>query len=427
MTLEKTEKSLLSSLGDYRVLSILLLGFSAGIPLALIGSTLSMWLSRAGIDVKTIGLFALVAIPFSFKFLWAFLFDNIPLPYFSKRFGFRKSWLILSQLCLMLAIISLGQTSPLENISLTAIIALLVAFCSATQDIIIDALRIEVLEKEEQAIGASLYVYGYRIAMIFSGAGSLLLADHISWNEVFLVMGLSVFIGIIAVTFLKEPDYSATRLENIKKFNYTEMLRTIAWKPIAEFCQRPHWWQILLFIVFYKLADTMLISLQSKFYVTMGFSNSEIAYITKGLGFIMTLAGMFVGGVIYYKIGRFKSLLFTGILQILSNLFFIWVYNSPGDLMVLSTAIAVENLCGSMSLVVIVAYLSSLCNIKYTATQYALLSSVANAGRVFLAAPAGYLVDGFGWVNFFWMTAAAGIPGIILLFMIFDRTQHANN
>jgi PAT family beta-lactamase induction signal transducer AmpG len=424
MTLTQNKNSLLNSLKDYRVLSILLLGFSAGIPLALTGSTLSMWLSRLGIDVKTIGLFALVTIPFSFKFLWAFLFDNLPLPYFSKRFGFRKSWLIFSQICLIMAIIALGQTSPLSNITLTAICAFLVAFCSATQDIIIDALRIEILEKEEQAIGASLYVYGYRAAMIFSGAGSLLLADHMPWSSVFIVMGLSVLIGIITVIYIKEPAYSIKRLENLEKVNFTKMFKVLTLDPILDFCKRPQWLHILLFIIFFKISDTLLVSLQSKFYVTMGLSNSEIAYITKGFGFAMTLLGMFVGGVIYYKIGTFKSLLLSLILQILSNLLFIWVYHSPQDLIVLSTVIALENFTGAMNLVVIVAYLSGLCNILYTATQYALLSSVSTIGRVFLAAPAGYIVDAVGWVNFFWITSIAGIPGIILLFMIFKTSQH---
>ena len=417
----KSQFSLLNSLLSYRLFVALLLGFSAGIPLAIYGSTLSMWLSRLELDVKTIGLFALVSVPFSLKFLWSFLFDNIPIPYFSRRFGFRKSWLILVQICLMLSIIFLGETSPLENIKMTAIMAILVAFCSATQDIIIDALRIEMLEKDEQGLGASMYVYGYRIAMLVSGAGSLLLADYLPWNMVFLIMGMTIFIGIIAVTFLKEPDYSTTRLNNLEKFNFSQMFTLLTLKPILNFCQRPRWLYILLFIMFYKFADTLLATLQSKFYVTMGFSNSEIAYITKGFGFMMTLVGLFIGGLIYYKIGTFKSLLLAGVLQILSNLLFIWVAQQQHDLYALSFAIAFENLTGAMSNVVIVAYLSSLCNIAYTATQYALLSSVANIGRTIMSAPAGYLVHSFGWTNFFWITAIVGIPGIILLYVIFKQ------
>ena len=414
-------KQVVTVICNYRIFSILLLGFSAGIPLALTGLTLSMWLSRLDIDVKTIGLFALVTVPYSFKFLWSFLFDNIPIPYFSRRFGFRKSWLILIQICLIIAIVTLGNTSPLENITITAIAALLVAFCSATQDIVIDALRIEVLKEEEQGIGATMYVYGYRIAMLVSGAGSLLLADYIPWNSVFLIMGLAIFVGIVAVMFLKEPAYSTKRLNNIQKFNFKEMFTVLTLKPILDFCKRSHWLPILLFIIFYKFSDALLASLQSKFYVTMGFSNSEIAYITKGFGFFMTLAGLFVGGLIYYRLGTFKSLLLAGVLQMLSNLVFIWVASEQHDLVALTTAIAIENVTGAINTVVIVAYLSSLCNIAYTATQYALLSSLSTVGRTLFSAPAGYIVDAFGWVNFFWVSAVAGIPAIILLLIIFNK------
>lgn len=469
----KLKERFFINLGNYRVLSILFLGFSAGIPLALTGATLSMWLSRLGIDVKTIGLFALVSIPFSFKYLWSSLFDYVPIPYFSKKFGLRRSWLILIQILLIISIISLGATSPVDSITITALVALLVSFLSATQDIIIDALRIEILEKEEQGMGATMYVYGYRIAMLVSGAGSLLLTDYIPWGMVFFIMGLSIIVGITAVVFLEEPAHSKERFKNLPKLNWSpnavfNFIKTRKWLPslvliifayyllekfqvalinkilfgsliivglyykrrnlnsmlpdsIKDFCKKEHWLHILLFIIFYKFADTLLLSLQSKFYVDMGFSNSEIAYITKGFGFFMTMAGLFVGGLVYYRLGTFKSLFIAGALQILSNLMFIWIANTDHDLVVLSTVIAAENFTGAISNVVIVAYLSSLCNIAYTATQYALLSSLSAVGRTILSAPAGYLVAYFGWVKFFWITAIAGIPGIILLCIIFKK------
>lgn len=467
------KKRFFINLSSYRILSILFLGFSAGVPLALTGATLSMWLSRLGIDVKTIGLFALVSIPFSFKYLWSSLFDYVPIPYFSKKFGLRRSWLILIQILLILSIIALGFTSPVDNISVTALVALLVSFFSATQDIIIDALRIEVLKKEEQGMGATMYVYGYRIAMLVSGAGSLLLTDYISWAMVFFVMSLSIIVGMVAVIFLEESAHSRERFRNLPKLNWSvnavfSFIRTRKWlpsllviilayyllerfqvslinkmlfgvvvigwlyykrknlesilpDPIKDFCKQQHWLYILLFVVFYKFADTLLISLQSKFYVDMGFSNNEIAYITKGFGFFMTMAGLFAGGLIYYRLGTFKSLFLAGILQILSNLMFVLIANTDHNLVVLSTVIAAENFTGAISNVVIVAYLSSLCNIAYTATQYALLSSLSSVGRTILSAPAGYLVASFGWVNFFWITAIAGIPGIILLCIIFKK------
>jgi PAT family beta-lactamase induction signal transducer AmpG len=309
----------LKTLINYRILSILFLGFSAGIPLALTGTTLSMWISRLGIDIKTIGLFSLVSIPFSFKFLWSPIFDNIAIPYFSKRFGFRKSWLILIQICLIAAIILLGKTSPLQDIAITAIAATFVSIFAASQDIIIDALRIEILTKEEQPLGASMYSYGYRFAMLTSGAGSLFLADYISWNLVFFVMSLTILVGIIAIFFLEEPKCSQERLNNLvkpiiifntainlcktRKFLYLLsfvgslfilnafgtpaaicafiVIAALYYKKdqfsqyipdsILDFSNRKQWLTILLFVLLYKFADTLLGSLQSKFYVDTGF------------------------------------------------------------------------------------------------------------------------------------------------------------
>jgi len=424
--MRKRIRSFFSSLISYKIFAVLVLGFSAGIPLALVGSTLSMWLSREGIDVKTVGLFALVAIPYSFKFLWSFLFDNIPIPYLSQHFGFRKSWLILVQILLIISIMLLGSTSPTENIALTAFMAFMVAFCSATQDIIIDALRIEVLEKEELGIGASLYVYGYRVAMLVSGGLSLILADYVSWHVVYYIMAGSIAIGVIAVVFLKEPEYSKKRLANLNKASFKKIFWVLTLNPILDFCKRPQWVSILFFIVFYKFADTLLASVQSKFYVTMGFSNTEIGVITKGVGFAMSMFGMFVGGVMFYKLNTFKSLLIAGILQMTSNLLFIWVAQEQHNVLALTVSIAIENFTGSINTIIIVAYLSSLCNVTYTATQYALLSSVSSIGRTIMSAPAGYIVDAFGWINFFWVTALFGIPALILLFKVFKEPKYAN-
>ena len=223
---------------------------------------------------------------------------------------------------------------------------------------------------------------------------------------------------MVATIFLEEPDSSIDRFSNFKKLELRNSFNVFIVKPLADFCKRPYWLQILLFIVLYKFSDTLIESLQSKFYVTMGFSNSEIAYVVKGYGFVMTLVGMFLGGLVYYRVGTFRSLLFVGILQILSNLLFIWIAETHHNILALSVVISVEKCTSAMSMVVVIAYLSSLCNIAYTATQYALLSSVANIGRTMLAAPAGYIVEAFGWTNFIWITAAVGIPGLILLYMI---------
>lgn len=464
-----------------RIMAILCLGFSAGIPLALTGSLLSMWLSRLGIDVKTIGLFSLAAVPFSFKYLWSSVFDYVPLPFFTKKFGLRRGWLIFTQISLMVCIFALGSTSPTEHIEITALVALLVSFSSASQDIVIDALRIEVLEEQEQALGATMYVYGYRIAMLVSGGGALLLADHMSWNLVYFFMGLTILIGYFAVLSLNEPTHSVKKLANLENFhlsyyNIIQYFKNAKWlhclfgcilgyklmifladftnasssavnnitityvllilfylykqktnfisklpEPILDFCTRPNWLKIVLFVVFYKIADTLVVTVQSKFYVTMGFSNTEIAYITKGLGTLMIMIGLLAGGIIYYKIGTFNSLLLAGILQMSSNLLFIWVAQEQHNIFALTFTIAIENFTGAINNVVIVAYLSSLCNLAYTATQYAMLSSLSTIGRTIISAPAGYLVEHVGWANFFAFTTLAGIPGIVLLIMIFRK------
>jgi MFS transporter, PAT family, beta-lactamase induction signal transducer AmpG len=447
----------------YRIFAMLILGFASGGPLALYGSTLTMWLSRLGVDIKTIGLFSLVALPFSFKFIWAPIFDNIKLPFLSSKLGLRKSWLVLMQILLVAAIIFIGETDPSSNIKLTAIAAITIAFFSASQDILIDAFRIEVLKQEEQALGASMYVYGYRIAMLVTGAGSLLLAEHLSWGKVYTIMSLTILLGIIAVLTLEESSITKEKLKNTftfemvvcklkEKFFHKEFLIVITFiallmlsnlyflptylcvlillaslyffakkfqnfipDSLLDFCNRPQWLTILLFIIFYKYSDTLLDALKSKFYVDYGFSNSEVAIITKGFGFIMTLVGLFVGGLVYYRFKTYKSLFYTLILQMLSNLTFLWVADAQHNLTALTIAIAIENFTGAINTVVMVAYLSSLCNLNYTATQYALLSSFANVGRTIMVSPAGFMVHYMGWKLFIVLTTLVGLPAIFLL------------
>lgn len=407
------------------VLLVGMLGFSSGIPLALTGFTLTMWLSRLEIDVKTIGLFSLVSLPFTIKYLWSFIFDSIPLPYFSRNFGFRRSWLVLIQLLLMTSIIFLGKTSPDENIELTAIFGFLVAFFSASQDIIVDALRIEILEDEQQAPGASSYVYGYRIAMLTSGAGAILLASHYAWNLVYVFMGSLILVGVVACLFIQEPKYSTQRMENFKHLDLISYFKTAVIDPFLNFFRRERAAYILIFLVIYKFPDALLASLQGKFYTVMGFSNEEIAYISKGFGFAMTLIGVFLGGIIFSRISIYKSLMIAGILQMVSNLFFILIEVNP-SVFTLSLAIAIENITGSMNNIVIITFLSGLCDIKYTATQYAILNSFCNIGRTILAAPAGYIVSSFGWSNFFVFSAVVGVPSLAILYLISNNLKNEN-
>lgn len=458
MIIHKNAKSL------YHIFAMLLLGFSAGIPLALTGSTLSMWLARLSIDAKIIGLFSLVVLPFSFKFIWSPIFDNLKIPFLTDYLGLRRSWLVLVQLLLIIAIYFLGTTDPLDNLKMTIYAALLVSFLSASQDILIDALRIEILTKDQQALGASFYVYGYRIAMLTSGAGSLLLVEHVSWEMTYAIMSLSILVGLLTVMSLAEPKITSEKIKNIMPYQvliskissllkhkefiflllylafililnqlnipiyiiagiiiltlsfYKEKFAQYIPSSLLEFCNRPQWLTILLFVIFYKFSDTLFDSLKSKFYVDTGFSNKEIALITKAFGFFMTMAGLFVGGVIYLRFKTFKSLLYILILQMLSNLVFLWVAETQHNIVALTVAIAIENLTSAMNNVVIIAYLSSLCNLYYTATQYALLSSVSNIGRSFMVAPGGFIVDLWGWKVFIIISVIVGLPSLFLLF-----------
>ena len=396
-----------------KMVTVFFLGFASGLPLLLTMSTLSMWISREGIDNKTIGLFALIGLPYSFKFLWSFLFDYFELPYLTKKLGRRTSWLIIIQILLIFSIICLGTTDPKVDITFTAIFALLVSFFSASQDILIDAYRIEMLAENEQASGSAMTTYGYRIAMIVSGAGSLFLADKLgNWHDVYFIMAAISSIGIFTVLLNKEKSYKkqGKDLNNI----FIEII--IA--PFLDFMKKQKWFAILLFIMLFKLPDSIISSMMSKFYVSMGFSNTEIALVVKSFGFIMTMIGIFIGGLMYHHFGTFKTLLISVIILPLSNLLFILQVIYGHNIDMLYFIIAIENLSGSLSTVVCVAYLANICSKQYTATQFALLSSLTAVGRTFFASSGGYIVESMGWSNFFIISCLCGIPAIIILYYI---------
>jgi len=407
-----------------RLLAIFFIGFASGLPMLLTASTLTTWLSREGIDRTSIGLFAAVSTPYSLKFLWSFAFDHIKIPFLTKKLGRRTSWLLVTQIFLMLAIILLGLSNPKINIMITVIAAFLVSFFSASQDIVIDAYRIEILETNEQAAGAAMNTYGYRIAMFVAGAGSLILVDKIgSWHIVYFIMASISLVGIMTVLLNGEPKFFTVVHEENKAKTFKELFIEIVVKPFQDFASKDKWLAILIFVILYKMPDAIIASMLSNFYVSMGFTNTEIAVVVKSFGFAMTMIGIFLGGLIYYRFGVMKTLLISSIILPLSNLVFILQNNAGNNLNILYFVIANENLAGSISNVVIVAYLSSLCSKNYTATQYALLASVATVGRTFFAMPSGYLVENYGWNNFFIVSCLIGIPGIITLLFISPREK----
>jgi PAT family beta-lactamase induction signal transducer AmpG len=417
---------------DRRVLSILFLGFSSGLPLALTFGTLSIWLAEVGVSKTTIGLFALVGTPYTFKFLWAPLVDRLPIPFLTGWLGRRRGWAITTQLALMVTIFGLGSTDPAVDPGITAVLVLLVAFCSASQDIVVDAYRVEILEERQYGAGAAMIVLGYRIGMLVSGAGALYLAACFGWFATYGVMAALISVGIATILFNPEPERQETleslRLEK-KISDYLrakpqlcgKRARFLAWlygtviNPFAEFMSRRGWHLILLFILLYKFGDALAGVMTNPFLVELGFSKIDIANISKAFGLAATIVGGVMGGIMVRRLGIMKSLFLCGILQMLSNLVFLLQAIVGHDRHILILAISIENLSGGMGTAAFIAYLSSLCNVAYTATQYALLSSFMAFGRTLLSSSGGWLADQMNWVSFFLLTTVAALPGLVLL------------
>jgi MFS transporter, PAT family, beta-lactamase induction signal transducer AmpG len=407
-----------------RVVAVLFLGFSSGIPLALTGQTLSVWLRETGVSLTVIGLFALVGLPYVLKFLWAPVIDAVPVPVLTRLLGRRRGWLIATQLALLASVVALGGNDPLANPFATALLALVVAFCSASQDVVVDAFRVESLEKSQFAAGMANYVAGYRVALLVSTAGafelaSLLqhggLAGRLGWAATYAAMAALVLAGSIAVLLSKEPEHAPPSGEPQGQ-TLGKRLLAAAVDPLRDFLRRPDWLAILLFVMLFKFADAVAGVMTAPFVLDIGFDKTDYGRIVKLFGFAATLIGGFAGGALYRVAGERPSLWIAGILQGASNLMFVWQAQAGPDLNLLIATIGVENLSGGLGTVVFVAYLSGLCrNRAYTATQYAMLSAVSAVGRTVLSASSGWIADRSGWTAFFLLTTVAAVPGLILL------------
>ncbi|MGH6943903.1 MAG: AmpG family muropeptide MFS transporter [Geminicoccaceae bacterium] len=409
---------------DRRVIAILLLGFASGLPLALTGATLTFWLAEAGIDKAAIGLFALVGIAYGWKFAWAPVIDRLPLPVLTRVLGRRRGWILLCQAALIAAILVLGTAHPAENLLATALLAVLVAFCSASQDIVIDAYRVEILEERQQGAGAAVIVIGYRIAMLVSGAGTLLIADQAGWLAAYAAMAALLLVGVATVLISPEPAASAL-IQPAARRTLGVRLREAVIEPFAEFLRRNGWRTalvILLFIMFYKLGDALLGVMANPFYVELGFSKTEVASVVKTFGLIATLGGGLAGGLLINARGILPALWICGIVQMLSNLMFAAQAMVGHSVPFLVLTIGLENLAGGMGTAAFVAYLSSLCNVRYTATQYALLTSFMAQTRTVLASSGGVLAESMDWASFFLLTTLSAAPALVLLFWL---SRHA--
>jgi MFS transporter, PAT family, beta-lactamase induction signal transducer AmpG len=408
-----------------RVLVVMFLGFSSGLPLALSGSTLLVWMREAGVDLGTIGLFAAVGTPYTIKFLWAPLVDALDVPLLSRLLGRRRGWLIFSQILLIAAIVFLGLCDPVTSLRFVAIGALLVATASATQDIVIDAFRVESLDKNEQAAGMASYVAAYRIGMLASTAGALFLVSgfesygfdkHAAWNWGYIVTAAFVVIGILATLFATESAKSAAANAAHAGENSLTRVARAAFGAFSEFLSREMAFVILAFVVLFKFTDALAGVMTAPFVIDLGFSRNEYAAIIKGVGLAATLIGGFAGGMVARAYPLATSLWIGGIMQAIANLAFSWQATRGHDIGWLTFAIVAENFTSAIGTVIFVAYLSALCkNPLHTATQFALLTALAAVGRTYLSSGAGFVAAATGWAAFFAICALAAIPGLLLL------------
>ena len=427
-------KLVLTKLGPYNkynILAFIPLGFCAGLPLPLIGATMSARLMDSGLSLTSIGLFALAGTPYALKFLWSPLIDTIKIPFLNNLLGKRRSWLLITQIILFLIFFIIATINPLEDLYLLAVLVCSAAFISATQDIALDAYRIELHSEKELAAGIATYVLGYRIALIVAGAGALYLAEYMSWNAAFIIMSLCFLLGPIILIFL--PANNKIMESKEKDIGYFDRvikwIKTAVLDPFIEFSQRQSWIWILIFIAIYKLGDALAGNMTTPFLLDIGFSKIQIANIVKVIGLAATLIGLFIGGMLVAKYNIISVLFIGGFLQMFSNLFFAIQGVVGVNTNVLMLTISIENLAGGIGTAAFLAYLSKLVDSRYIATQFALLTSFMALSRTQLSAPAGWMVEVIGWnglfsfynlehidwVCFFILTTLLAIPALLIL------------
>jgi PAT family beta-lactamase induction signal transducer AmpG len=408
------------------VLQVLALGFSSGLPFLLTYSTLSAWLATNGVRRAAIGTFALVGTPYAFKFLWAPLMDRVPPP---LPLGRRRGWGITIQVLLMGAILGLGLCNPKHNLPLMAALAVLVASLSASQDIVIDAWRVEILNRDQQAPGAAMITAGYRIGMLVSGAGSLFIAAYAGWFAAYATMAALLGVGLLVFLLGPEPKVS-TQISIAVGSGWhaiSQAFATAVIGPFRDFMHRPLWPVILIAIFGYKLGEAMAGVMSTPLYISLGFSLPEIAAASKIFGFFSIVAGALLGGVVTTRWGIRRSLILCGILQSVGNLFFVLQAMKGHQIGYLALCVTAENLTGGMALTALVTYLSSLCSPGFTATQYALLAALASVGRTVVASLGGALSVKIGWAPFFLLTSVVALPAIFLFIWIGPRDDFGNN
>ncbi len=398
----ETRPTVLKVIFSRRMIVALIMGFASGLPLLLTGSVLQAWMKEEGVDLTVIGLMTLVGLPYTLKFLWAPVCDRYTLPFLGRRLG----WLLLAQLFLIFSICLLAFTNPGKQLWVMALAAFWVTFFSASQDISIDAYRREDFSDAELGLGSSLNVTGYRVGMLFASGGGLIMADYVSFRAVYLIMALCMIPGVITTILTPEPENHSGTPGSLKE---------AVLDPLLDYFSRTGAIWILAFVLFYKIGDTMASNMTTPFYLDIGFTKTQIGTVVKLFGFWAIIAGSLVGGVIMLKIGIYKSLWIFGFLQAVSTACFAFLAHTGPSVPVLSAVIAFENLSSGMGTVAYMAFMASITNKRFTATQYALLTSLMGIPRVIASTPTGFFAKQMGWELFFIFCSLAAIPGLLLI------------
>jgi PAT family beta-lactamase induction signal transducer AmpG len=395
-------KPILTLILNTRMLVALLMGFSCGLPLLLTISVLQAWMKEEGVDLTVIGMMALVGLPYTLKFLWAPIMDRFTLPILGRRRG----WLLIAQVALIFSITGLGLTDPVNSPWMVAFAAFLVTFFSASQDIVVDAYRREDFPDEQLGLASSLYINGYRIGMLLASGGGLIMADHLPFSLVYLIMATCMLPGVITTLLAHEPVITEKKPESMKE---------AVLDPLVEYFNRNGALWILAFILLYKIGDTMASAMTTPFYLDIGFSKTEIGAVVKLFGFWATIAGSLIGGVIMLRLGINRSLWIFGFLQAISTACFAILARIGHSIAALSAVIAFENLSSGMGTAAYAAFMASITNKRFTATQYALLTSLMGVPRVMASAPTGFIAKNLGWESFYIACTLIAIPGMLLL------------
>ncbi len=406
------KQDLLKKVFSYRMFCLLLLGYAAGLPLLLTGGTLQAWMSDEGVDLGTIGMVSLIGLPYTIKFLWSPFLDRYKLPIFSRR----KGWMVFAQALLMVAIFSLSFVNPKANLMAVGLLALLIAFFSASQDIALDAYRREILPDEELGFGSSVYVTGYRLGMLLAGAGALIMADRMPWSQVYQLMALCMAPAILFTIISPKERTDIKAPSN---------MREAIVGPLKEFFTRPGALTIILFILLFKVGDLMAANLTTPFILEMGYSKTDMGTVAKGVGMIATIFGGLIGGAIMLRVPMKPALVIFGILQAVSTLGFAFLARLPVAWANLAAVIGFENFAAGMGMAAYGGFMAALTDKRFTATQYALLSSVMGITRVILPAPTGFIAGSVGWDMFFVICTLAALPGLLLLIPVFKLSRPA--